>query len=49
MAIGILEEAAQKKCSVKKFFLEILQNSQENTCTRESFCIKLQASGLQVY
>ena len=49
MAIGILEVAAQKKCSVKKFFLEILQNSQENTCTRDSFLIKLQASGLQVY
>ena len=26
-------------------FLEILQNSQENTCARVSFLIKLQASG----
>ena len=30
-------------CSVKKVFLEILQNSQENTCARASFLIKLQA------
>ena len=27
-------------------FLEISQNSQENTCARDSFLIKLQASGL---
>ena len=31
------------KCSVKKVFLEILQNSQENICGRVSFLIKLQA------
>ena len=37
------------RCSVKKVFLEILQNSQENTCVRVSFLIKLQASGLHVY
>ena len=41
----ILEAVAQA-CSVKKMFLEILQNSQENTCTRVSILIKLQASGL---
>ena len=29
-------------CSVKKMFLEIAQNSQENTCARVSFLIKLQ-------
>ena len=29
----------------KKVFLEISQHSQENTCTRVSFLIKLQASG----
>ena len=34
--------------SVKKVFLEIAQNSQENTCARASFLIKLQA-GLQHY
>ena len=28
---------------MKKVLLEILQNSQENTCTRVSFLIKLQA------
>ena len=33
----------------KKKFLEILQNSQENTCPRVSFLIKLQVSGLQLY
>ena len=32
------------RCSVKKVFLEISQNSQENNiCTRVSFSIKLQA------
>ena len=30
-------------CSVKKLFLDIPQNSQENTCARVSFLIKLQA------
>ena len=37
-------EAAAYRYSVKKMFLEILQNSQENTCARVSFLIKLQAS-----
>ena len=36
-------------CSVKKVFLEISQNSQENTCAWVSFLIKLQVSALQVY
>ena len=27
-------EAVAQRCSVKKVFLEILQNSQENTCVR---------------
>ena len=31
-------------CSAKKLFLEISQNSQENTCARVSFLIQLQAS-----
>ena len=31
------------RCSVKKVFLEISQNSQKNTCARYSFLIKLQA------
>ena len=36
-------EAVARKCSVEKVFLEILQNSQENTSARASFLIKLQA------
>ena len=36
-------EAVTRKCSIKKVFLETLQNSQENTCARVSFLIKLQA------
>ena len=33
----------------KKVFLEISQNSQENTRARVSFLINLQDSGLQLY
>ena len=40
-------EAVVQRCSVKKVFLEISQNSQENTCARVSFLIKLQDSGLR--
>ena len=36
-------EAVAQRFSVKKVFLEILQNSQKNTCARVSFLIKLQA------
>ena len=36
-------EAVVQTCSVKKLLLEISQNSQENTCVRVSFLIKLQA------
>ena len=36
-------EAVPQRCSVKKVFLEILQNSQKNICARVSFLIKLQA------
>ena len=39
-------EAVVQTCSVKKVFLGISQNSQENTCARVSFLIKLQASAL---
>ena len=39
--VGI--EAVAQTCSVKKVFLEISQNSQENTCARVSILIKLQA------
>ena len=37
-------KAVAQRCSVKKVFLEISQNSQENTCARVSFLIKLQAA-----
>ena len=36
-------EAVIQRCSVKKVFLKISQNSQENTCARASFLIKLLA------
>ena len=35
-------KAVVQKCSVKKVFLEISQNSHEITCARVSFLIKLQ-------
>ena len=38
-----LTEAVIQRCSVKKVFLRISQISQENTCARVSFLIKLQA------
>ena len=41
--------SSRQRCSVKKVFLEISQNSQENICARASILIKLQASGLQLY
>ena len=37
------------RCYVKNVFLEISQNSQENTSARDSFLIKLQARGQQLY
>ena len=46
--IGV-PEAVDQKCSVKKVFLEISQNSRENTFARASLLIKLQASSLQLY
>ena len=38
------KEAVSQRCSVEKVFLKILQNSQQNTCARVAFLIKLQAS-----
>ena len=40
---NITSEAVVWRCSVEKVFLEISQNSQENTCARVSFLITLQA------
>ena len=42
-------EAVAQICSVKKVFLEISQNSQENTRARVSILIMLPALGLQLY
>ena len=36
-------ETVVRSCSVKKVFLETSQNSEENTCTRDSISIKLKA------
>ena len=47
--VHILGRSVLQRCSVKKVFIEISQNSQENTCTRVSFLIKLQAWSLQLY
>ena len=41
-------KSSHLRCSVRKVFLEILQNSQENTCSRVSFLIKLKASTCNV-
>ena len=38
-----VKEAFVQRCSVKKVFIEILQNLQDNTCIRVYFLIKLQA------
>ena len=37
-------EAVVRRYSLEKMFLEISQNSQENTCARVSFSVRLQAS-----
>ena len=37
---NLYTEAVVQTCSVKKVFLEISQNSQENTCARVSFLTK---------
>ena len=47
--IWLMSEAVVQRCSVKKVFLKFSHTSQENTCARASFLIKLQASGLQLY
>ena len=40
-------EAVVQRCYMKKVFLKISQNPQENTCARISFLIELQALGLR--
>ena len=44
---GVQKQPVEVFC--EKVFLEISQNSQENTCATVSFLIKLQAWGLQLY
>ena len=44
----IKSEAVIQRCSVKKVFLEILQNSQENTSAKVSFLILVQPPGLRI-
>ena len=46
---GESAEAVTRRCSVKRMFLEISRNLQENTCARVSFLIKLQALSMQLY
>ena len=41
--------SSDRRCSVKKVFLEMLQNSQKNTCARVSSLPKLQVSAPQLY
>ena len=41
--ISGVSTSSHQRCSVKKVFLEVSRNSQENTCSRVSFFIKLQA------
>ena len=40
-----LARSSHRRCFIKKMFLKIPQNSQENTCVRVSFLTKLQAWG----
>ena len=39
---GISRSSHSKSSIIKEVFLEIFQNSQENTCTRASFLTKFQ-------
>ena len=36
--------SCHRRCSIKKVFLKISQNSQEKTCSKVSFLVKFQAS-----
>ena len=45
---GTKSRSSYQRCSIKKVFLEISQNSQESTCARVSFSIKF-AACLQPY
>ena len=38
----LISRSCLRRCSMKKVFLKLSQNSKKNTCTRASFLIKLQ-------
>ena len=42
--IGKKRGSLHHRCSIKKVFLEISQNSEESTCARVAFLMKLQAN-----
>ena len=42
-------EGVVQRCSLRKVFLKISQNSQENTCVRLPFLIKLQANNKNTF
>ena len=46
---GAFTRSIHWRCSVKKVFFKISQNSQESTPARVSFLTKLQVSSLQLY
>ena len=46
LLVPLASEATSRGVLYKMVLLEISQNSQENTCARTSFLIKLQASSL---
>ena len=39
----VMSRSSHQRCSIKKLVLKISENSQENTCARVSFLIKLHA------
>ena len=43
LILNLNSEAVGRRCSVKKVFLKLSQNSQNNTCARIPFLMKLQA------
>ena len=46
-AILVIKKHKSTVRSSRPVFLEIWQNSQENTCSRDSILIKLQAAGIK--
>ena len=43
-----ISEAVTRRCSVKKVFLKILQNSQKSICLRASFLIEASSSFIKI-